>query len=167
MRMITFMMVWGVAVMITPITTHAEVKVSFNQPERYTDAGLHGAYGPKARAATLHELQKHLERLGERYLKPEQMLTIDVRDIDLAGRYEPWRINTHNTRILREITWPQIRIYYTLKSNNTVLVSAEETISDLNYLMRADTIRSSDPLRYEKAMLDEWFRVRFVDRQPA
>jgi hypothetical protein len=165
MRMIGFLMIWGVALMTMPLIADAEVKVSFSQPERYTDASLHG--GVKARAATLNGLQKHLESLGTHYLSPEQVLTIEVSDIDLAGRYEPWRMNASDTRILREITWPRITLRYTLERNGVVLVRAKETIRDLNYLMRAGANRSSDPLRYEKAMLDEWFRVRFIDRPPA
>jgi hypothetical protein len=47
------------------------------------------------------------------------------------------------------------------------VANGDETISDINYLMRASIAYSSDSLRYEKAMLDEWFRTRFVDRQPA
>jgi hypothetical protein len=41
-------------------------------------------------------------------------------------------------------------------------MSAQETVIDQYYLARP-TRASSDPLRYEKAMLDDWFRARFVD----
>jgi hypothetical protein len=50
---------------------------------------------------------------------------------------------------------------------DALVANGDETISDINYLMRASIAYSSDSLRYEKAMLDEWFRTRFVDRQPA
>jgi hypothetical protein len=30
-----------------------------------------------------------LRKLGQRYLQPGQQLVIDIRDIDLAGRFEP------------------------------------------------------------------------------
>jgi hypothetical protein len=44
---------------------------------------------------------------------------------------------------------------------------ARETISDLNYLMNLDAAAyfSDDTLRYEKAMLREWFRKRFYDHE--
>ena len=111
-------------------------------------------------------IQQHLERLGERYLKPGQDLTIEVIDIDLAGRFELWRINARDLRIMREVTWPGIEVRYTLEQNGVVVESGEEAVTDLNYLMRAGIAYSSGSLRYEKAMLEEWFRTRFVERQP-
>ena len=166
MRMASFLLICCVAAMMWPVAADADVKVSFIEPGRYTDAGLHSEYGAKSRSATLAGIQQHLERLGERYLKPGQDLTIDVLDIDLAGRFEMWRINARDLRIMREVTWPRIEVRYTLEQNGAVVASGEETVADLNYLMRAGLAYSSDPLRYEKVMLDEWFKTRFVERQP-
>jgi hypothetical protein len=124
--------------------------------------------GAKARAATLDDIQKYLERLGARYLPPDRTLTIEVRDIDLAGRYEPWRSgNFYDVRILRDVTWPRIVVRYTLTQGTATLLSREETVSDLNYLMRPKLRYSGDQLYYEKAMLDDWFRDRFVRNRPA
>lgn len=166
MRMTGFLMICCVAAMMSPVAANAGIKVLFIEPERYTDAGLHSEYGAKSRSATLTGIQQHLERLGERYLKPGQDLTIEVIDIDLAGRFELWRINARDLRLMREVTWPRIEVRYTLEQNGVVVESGEEAVTDLNYLMRAGIAYSSDPLRYEKAMLEEWFRTRFVERQP-
>ena len=90
MRMTGFLMICCVAAMMSPEAANARIKVSFVEPERFTDAGLHSEYGAKSRSATLTGIQQHLERLGERYLQPGQDLTIEVIDIDLAGRFELW-----------------------------------------------------------------------------
>lgn len=149
--------------------THAGVKVSFDQPERFTDAGLYGEYGAASRAATLGELRTYLERLGARYLRPDQTLSIEIRNIDLAGRYEPWQTGSYgayNVRFLRGVTWPRIAVRYTFEERGEILVRAEETVTDLNYQMNAGVHPYSEVLRYEKAMLDNWFKSRFVKRQP-
>ena len=43
----------------------------------------------------------------------------------------------------------------------------EETVADMDYLQRINAYPTSDPRRYEKRMLDEWFERRLVDREPA
>ena len=139
----------------------AAVDVTFVEPEHYTDPNLRGGYGEKARAPALREIKTYLERLGERYLKPNQQLDVEVLDIDLAGRHEPWRAFTYNARILRGITWSSITLRYSLRGNGALLLSAEERVSDLAYLMRRQGRYASQPLPYEKAMLESWFRNRF------
>ncbi|TMH03472.1 MAG: DUF3016 domain-containing protein [Betaproteobacteria bacterium] len=41
-----------------------------------------------------------------------------------------------------------------------------ETIADMAYLRRIDREYSSVSLPYEKRMLDEWFKARFVEHRP-
>jgi hypothetical protein len=69
-------------------------------------------------------------------------------------------------RYLREITWPRIKLRYVLLQDGDSLMSAEETIADHDYLRRPPGRFASDPLGYEKAMLDDWFRLRFVEHRP-
>jgi hypothetical protein len=138
----------------------AAVEVSFLHPEGYTDAGRYD--GAKADPGTLDALKRHLRRLGERGLKPGQTLKIEILDIDLAGRFEPWHAAAYDIRFLRPITWPRIALRYELNDGNGTVSGAEETLADLNYQMRTSAASSSDPLRYEKAMLDGWFKRRFA-----
>jgi Protein of unknown function (DUF3016) len=166
MRIAAAMLLTGLAIAAPPQAAIAAVEVSFVNPKRYSDATLGGGYGDKAREPVLRNIREHLERLGARYLKPDQTLKIDVLDIDLAGRFEWWRPYAYNVRILRGVTWPRIAVRYTLQEDDRTLLSAEESVSDLNYQMRTAASLSSDPLKYEKAMLDDWFRARFVRFKP-
>jgi hypothetical protein len=138
------------------------VRVAYVQPEKFTDASLYGGYGEKARAPALDGLRLHLERLGQRYLQPDQVLTIEVSDLDLAGRFEPWRALSYDVRYLTDITWPRMTLRYTLSQGAREIAQGEERISDMAYLMTANVRVGSDSLRYEKKMLDDWFRARFV-----
>ena len=165
MRIAAVMLMSGLALGALPRTACSAVEVSFVHPERYSDATLGQGYGAKAREPVLRNIRAHLEGLGAR-LKPGQTLRIDVLDIDLAGRFEWWRPYAYNVRILSGVTWPRIAVRYTLQEEDRTLVAAEESISDLNYQTRMAVSLSSDPLRYEKAMLDDWFRTRFVKLKP-
>jgi hypothetical protein len=156
------------AAMVGAAPADAAVSVTFTHPERYTDANLYGDYGVKAEEPALRGLMLYLEHLGDRYLKPNQLLTIDVLDVKLAGEYEKWRSRGDDVRVFRRTTWPRIKIRYTLQNDGVTVASAEEAVTDLNYLMHpAAHYYSDDPLRYEKIMLDQWFWTRFVEHAPA
>jgi hypothetical protein len=61
-----------------------------------------------------------------------------------------------------------MRVRYVLSEGRKVIASGEELISDHFYLSRYGMASSSDPLRHEKSMLDDWFRQKFsAGRLPA
>ncbi len=140
----------------------AAVEVTFTNADKYIDASSRGDFRGKADQAILDKLRRHLEREGERHLKPGQTLKIEVLDLDLAGRVEWWQINAHDVRFMRDIDSPSMKLRYTLSENGATLDSGEERIRDLGYLMGINMINSQDSLRYDKAMLTDWFRKRFT-----
>ncbi len=140
--------------------TAAVTKVTFERPESYTDAALRGDLGVDPNGFALHEIASTMRRLGDRYLAPGQVLTIRVLDVDLAGELGPVR-SASGLRVMREGTWPRIKVRYTLARGGRTLQQGEETIAAMDYLMTAAGRLSTDPLRFEKAMLADWFRERF------
>lgn len=143
--------------MATPV-----LNMEFVDADRYTDANL--------RHASRHdcdyvckELQSHLTKLSAQYLASGQTLSMEIQNIDLAGRFEPWRFNAQNVRYLREVAWPRMEVRYELTANGNVLASGEESVSDRHYLMQINPYSDNNDLRFERYMLDEWFRVRFAD----
>ena len=48
-----------------------------------------------------------------------------------------------------------------------LVAQREETVADMNYRVRPEGRYSNDLLRYEKAMLDDWFRSRFGEPSQA
>jgi len=144
---------------LVPTLASAAVSVKFIAPEHYREREFRSA---STRDATLNQFRRLFEQLGARYLKPGQSLTIEVLDIDLAGEIEPWHRRLNDVRILRDTTPPRIRMRYVLRRNGRVLARSEETVSDMNYLMRPSARLSGERLAYEKDMLRDWFRARFT-----
>ena len=138
----------------------AAVEVAFIQPQNFHDASTRFA-SVAGRDRVMTMLAQHFAQLGVRYLEPTQHLTLDILDVDLAGRCEPGPGSILDIRVLRSITWPRIRLRYTLRRDDQVVDTAVETISDRNYLEHGDGYFDGDPLHYEKAMLTRWFRGRF------
>ena len=144
----------------------ASLSVTFVQPERYADAGYSSAFAnERDRAEVQREIAQHLQSLAERGLPASATLKIEVLDIDLAGEFEPLRFgNGFDVRVLRDITWPRITLHYTLTDPALPVASADVQLSNMSYLSSINRYGSGDRLRYEKAMLDEWFNKRIIQR---
>jgi hypothetical protein len=132
----------------------AAIKVTFANAAHYTDGSRYDASAPGI-------IRAHLQRLAARYLDRGDTLAITVLDLDLAG-YDLSSRGPSHLRVLNGVTPPKIRLRYRLERNHKVVAAGEDAISDQFYLGRPDTASSSDTLKYEKAMLDDWFRERFA-----
>ncbi|MCG2585045.1 DUF3016 domain-containing protein [Massilia sp. TS11] len=132
----------------------AAVSVSFTAPDKYLDV-------PRAedeRADTLKDLQRHFEKLGAR-LPAGVDLAIEVTDVDLAGRLEPNMRAGRDLRIMRGMAdWPRIELKYKLTRGATVLAEKASTAVDMTYMDHLNTYPRDDAMRYEKQMLDDWFK---------
>ena len=94
-------------------------------------------------------------------------LAIDVMNVDLAGKFEPWRALAYDVRIMRDVYPPRIMLRYKLTEEQRTLIEGEELVADINYLANPRARPAGDPLRYEKARLSDWFKVRIVEAKLA
>lgn len=143
----------------------AEPKLSvvFVHPENYSDASYSSTFAnAKDLADVQRDVARHLQSLAQRLLPPDDSLKIEILDIDLAGRVEPFRSRIgSDVRVVRDVSWPSIELRYTLTRGDKAMPIREERLSDLNYRSSFNRYHSGDRLRYEKAMLDRWFKERF------
>ncbi len=148
------------AAVLAALPSHAATVVTFTDPDRYTDA----ANQRWETQSTLDTLEKHIKRLGDRYIAPNDTLRIEVLDIDLAGWVRMGGRAPNEVRVVRgKADWPSMKVRYTLESRGGTSTK-ETTISDPTYLDHGMRINSSESLYYEKRMLDDWFRSTFGER---
>ena len=154
-KLLTLFAVFSSLSAAASVAANAEVTVTFTKADQYIDV----PFSPSDREATLKTLKEHFEKLGSK-LPSGQDLKIEVLEVDLAGRSEPSRMSSVNElRVLRGgADWPMIQLRYSVEAAGKPLKQGEAKISDLNYLNHMNRYPSSEPLRYEKAMLDEWFK---------
>jgi len=137
------------------------VNVTFVDPDKFYDAGTTKHEIP----ANLNELERFMKELGQRFLPDGQVVNISVLDIDLAGYVKPLAGQAREVRVARGAAdWPKFNLRYTLEVNGAVSKSGEEMVADMNYGRHGQTYlyTTRDPLRYEKQMLEGWFRSRFT-----
>ncbi|XLZ68052.1 DUF3016 domain-containing protein [Massilia sp. SR12] len=133
------------------------VKVTYQEPDKFIDV----PYWEQDRAQLLKDVTAHFEQLAQK-LPASQQLTITVTELDLAGRVEPRRNTMRDIRILRGgADWPTMQLKYALEEGGKVIASGESSLNNMDYLHGINPYRGGDPLRYEKPMLDNWFKATF------
>lgn len=162
--------VLGFLVLLVPIfampahaeaVARAQVSVHYQDPHAFTesrDAGFgheynHGDY--------LQKLQQFLVRRATPMLAPGEHLAITFTNIKLAGGYEPWLSpRWSNVRFMRNRYPPRFDLTFKLTSaDGQVVREGTRKLVDYSYLMNTPgALSSSDPLRYDKALLSRWLR---------
>jgi hypothetical protein len=166
MQIIRSIAVFIVASAAGAMAANATMRVTFVHPERFSDASFDRGYAWGPDEPALSRLKAHLEALGAKHLRPDQTLAIEILDVDLAGRLEWPRGFAGELRVLTDIDAPRFVIRYRLSEGARQVLRAEETVTDVNFRSRTGAYFRSDRLRYEKALLDDWFRARILERRP-
>ncbi|KQQ32968.1 hypothetical protein ASF61_12825 [Duganella sp. Leaf126] len=141
----------------------AQVSVSYVKPDEFIDV-------PRSqieRERLLKDFTQYFSSFDNK-LAPGQQLKIEVLDIDLAGRLWPRRSGGDDIRVMTGgADWPHMTLRYTLEENGAVLRSGESELSNMMYQQRLTRLSDSDPLRYEKQMIDDWFEKTIAPKTAA
>ena len=139
-------------------------EIVFDHPEKFTD--VKDGYMPtdKGRDGILEQLRRHLVSQADYYIPEGCKLSMTFTDIDLAGDFEPWRGPTwSDVRIVKSIYPPAFKFTWTVtNSAGKVVKQGTEDMRVLDFEMII-TLDGQDPLRYEKAILDDWMRSNLRD----
>jgi hypothetical protein len=159
MRLMTRTVLAAAVALLATSAAWAEVTVTYVKPDDYTDV-------PRSaieRERVLKDFSEYFARL-DRKLPAGQSLNIEVLDIDLAGRLYPRRMGDDIRVMNGGADWPHIHLRYTLTQDGQTLRSGDEQLSNMNYQMSLSRYSDSEPLRYEKKMLDDWFNKAIVPK---
>lgn len=138
-----------------------QVDVRWTDPAGFSDLRYSGNRSEAARGDWVAQLAGHLRERAEKLLPPGERLDVEITDIRRAGLYEPWHgAQLDDVRILRDQYPPRMTLRFErIGADGRVVDAGERKLVDGAYLMRSSTLGDSDPLRYEKAMIDRWLRT--------
>ena len=92
-------------------------------------------------------------------------MDVEILDIQRAGEYEFLFGDATDIRVLRDIYPPRMRLHIRrIDADGRVIEDGERRLSDLAYLTGPQPLSSSDPLRYEKRMIDRWVQRELAAR---
>ena len=164
LRFASLALVAALAVPALRAAPAAPVSVVFDHPEKFVDVRDTWSDHDNERGIEryLPPLREHLEKVAARRLPAGQQLTITFTDLDLAGDFEPWRgINFHDIRIVKDLYPPRVDLEFKLiDADGKVVSEGKRQLRDLGYLTSM-AMPTSDPLRYDKEMLNDWLRQEF------
>jgi hypothetical protein len=144
----------------------SRVEISWTNPADFSEAKMSpgSGLGRQAPDEWLGELAKHLRYRAERVLPSDQHLQVTFTNVQRAGIYEPWRgPRWDDVRIIKDLYPPRLDLDFTLTdANGGVVKQGTRELRDPSFLQRG-ILNETDPLRFEKRMLDDWLRNEFPD----
>lgn len=146
-----------------PAPADARAEVLFFEPEKFTDVKDEFMSDDVRRTTYLEQLRDHLISQARYYVPAGARLQITITDIDMAGDFEPWRgPQFDRVRIVKDMYPPKISLTFRLvDAEGNVLKEGKRELRDNAFLMKLSMPNSSDTMRHEKALLDDWLRQDF------
>lgn len=145
------------------------VSVKWEDPAKFTEIRQSTNRFEAERGDWVQQLARYLQTTAAKPLQPGQTLDVTLVDIKRAGDYEPWHgPRGRDIRIMRDIYPPRINLQYTLKDASGRIVSeGDARLSDTGYLHNLGLKSDSDPLRYEKRLIDDWVKRQLASQATA
>ncbi|MBT0585318.1 DUF3016 domain-containing protein [Alteromonas oceanisediminis] len=151
-----------------PETENSQVSVTWQSPDDYRDVRPTNQSRTRFQEQTFNRLEAHFAEMAEA-LPEGQMLEVTVTDVDLAGQVWPSSFvglgsGAEDVRIIKDIDIPRMSFSYQLKENGLVIKESDVDLKDMGFLHTSLRGSDSETLRYEKRMLDDWFKKEFSDQ---
>lgn len=145
-----------------PAPKVVRANVEFFEPKNFTD--VKDSYtGDYERTTYLDSLREHILDRSKQYVPEGHMLSVTFTDIDMAGDFEPWRgPRFDDIRIVKDLYPPRIVLSFRLTdAEGNVVKEGKRELRDLAFMMKIPMTFRDDPVRHEKALLDDWLRSEF------
>lgn len=142
--------------------TIGRASVEFFEPQKFTD--VRDSYmGDFSRTTYLEQMRDHLLEQAKFFVPEGHALRVTFTDVDMAGDFEPWHgPRWTDVRIVKDIYPPRIVLKFRLTdAAGKVVKEGERELRDLAFLMKITMAFRDDPVRHEKALLDDWLRSEF------
>lgn len=138
-------------------------EVTFAHPEKFADVRSYYSENDKDRDALLDQLKEYIVLKSKTYVPEGQKLLVTVTDVDMAGDFEPWRgPQFSDIRIVKDLYPPTIKLTFRLvDADGKVVKEGTRELRDLAFMMKITMGFRDDPVRHEKALLDDWLRADF------
>jgi hypothetical protein len=149
------------------VLAQAKVEIEWDKPEKFRDVRPSNQSRKRFRESTFEDINKYMNELSL-VLPNNQKLLMKVSDLDLAGQVWPAShlglgYDGSDVRIVKNIDIPRINFSYKLlNESGEVVQQAEVNLKDMSFLDRSHHLFKSESLRYEKSMLQRWFKQEFA-----
>ena len=143
--------------------TPGTVSVTTADPDGFTHSPGMVRESRAARKAWVTQLSEHVaDRLAEA-LPVGDTAEVRITDVRRAGSLEPTRGG--DVRVVTDMYPPRIALTFEIRSADEKLMqSGVRTLQDSSFQLRGRA-HDGDPLRYEKALIDDWVSKEFKGKR--
>lgn len=137
----------------------AELDLSFNEPEKFTDIRPANEHRARFRERTLAGFERIFEEFAAE-LPAGYQWKVTVTDIDLAGDVNPMYTRSgQDIRVVKDLYSPRVAFSHELRDAYGAQVAVgDENIRDMGFLQSPRMVGPRhQELRYEYTMLKRWF----------
>lgn len=144
------------------------VSVHWTDPNQFTEIRYSGNRFQSQQGNWVQDLAGHFREAIAKQLPAGDKVDLTITDIKRAGQYEPWHgPRSDDIRVVKDLYPPRLSFKYVwTDASGKVVAQGEEKLIDSAFLMGDTRLNDSDPLRYEKRMIDEWARKQFRAAEP-
>lgn len=147
----------ALAMLPLAFAAQANVTVNFVNPEKFSDIRDNTGFSNQA---VLKDIEAYLTTQFAKRM-PDRDVVISVTDVNLAGEIEPIGRIGQQLRVMRPVTSPSMELSYEVREGDKVVQQGASTLRSLAYQSDLNSMSNSDPLRYEKRMMDRWMDKEF------
>jgi len=140
------------------------VSVAWTDPAEFSELRHSGNRWEAQRGNWVVQLAEYVQTRAAGSLQPGQQLHVTITDISRAGTYLPIAGPMHrdDVRYVTDLYPPRVTLNFQLRdAAGNVVSEGERKLRDSAFLMSSTSATNTDPLRYEKRMLDDWMRKEF------
>lgn len=134
-----------------------QVDVRWQDPAQFSDIRYSANRMAARRGDWVLRLAEYLRERAHKRLPAGERLEVEILDIKRAGQYEPWLgLALQDVRMIRDHYPPRIELQFQhTAADGRVIAEGQRKLSDPGFMM-GSSINSSDPLRFEKSIIDRW-----------
>ena len=149
----------GLTVLAAGIVQAGEVKVDWQEPEKFTDIRPSNDSRKAYRERAIKKFDGFFADVASD-LPEGYNWHVTVTDVDLAGEVDYFAGGAGNAlRIVKDIYSPAIKFNYVLRDKHgEEVASGEEKLRDMGFMQQLRSANDNDEFRYEKQMLQDWFK---------
>ena len=135
------------------------VSVGWDDPSGFSELRHSHNRVEAARGDWVERIARHLQSRVAAALPAGERMELTITDIERAGDYEPWAgVDLRDVRVVRDLYPPRMSLSFTrYGADGQVIAQGQRDLSDPGFLM-GTRVNESDPLRFEKRMIDHWVR---------
>lgn len=150
---------------VSALAQAGEVKLTWQDPEKYTDIRPSNETRDGFQARVIQELGAVFASLAKK-LPDGVTWDITVTDIDLAGEVRPMMYRaTSDIRVVKDFYWPRVAFSYVLTDAQGRLIGqGKEDLKDMSFMFGGRIASGRTSFQYEERMLQDWFKRQQRDK---